>query len=162
MKTLIIYDSWHSNTATIANAVAAGCGRGVTVQKVHEETDLSAKAFDLLIIGSPTHGGTSTPLIQALLKKLSPAQLADAYVAAFDTRVGMRWVKMIGFASKRILRELEKAGGMPIAGPEGFYVEGTEGPLREGEIEHAEQWGANVYAAAKYRLEHPAKAARTA
>ena len=30
--------------------------------------------------------------------------------------------------------------------PEGFYVEGKEGPLKQGELERAKEWGADVVA----------------
>jgi hypothetical protein len=49
-------------------------------------------------------------------------------------------VKTGGYAAKRIANQLKRAGGSLIAPPEGFYVEDTEGPLKDGELERAANW----------------------
>jgi hypothetical protein len=51
-----------------------------------------------------------------------------------------------GYAAKHIARRLEKAGGSLIVAPEGFYVEGTEGPLKDGEVERAGTWAKRLLA----------------
>ena len=69
-------------------------------------------------------------------------------VAAFDTRVptGGRNVllralmHLIGYAAPRINRTLKAKGGHVVGDPEGFIVEGKEGPLRAGEEARAEAW----------------------
>jgi len=43
----------------------------------------------------------------------------------------------IVFDTKPISDKLTKKGGVLAASPEGFYVKGTEGPLKEGELERA-------------------------
>ena len=57
--------------------------------------------------------------------------------AAFDTRVGMF---IHGDAAKKITQALKAGGADIIAEPMPFYVKGSEGPLRDGEIEKAESW----------------------
>ena len=91
--------------------------------------------FDLVIAGSPTHGGFPTPGIDGLLKAL-PA-LAGVRVAAFDTRTKRT---VFGYAAPRIAKRLEKSGGKLVALPEGFWVLGMKAPLKEGELELAAGW----------------------
>ena len=71
-------------------------------------------------------------------------------VAAFDTRIStgdiksgfLRYlVNLFGYAAEPLARKLKRKGGELIADPEGFIVNGTKGPLKEGEIERAEKWG---------------------
>ena len=97
------------------------------------------KGFDLLIVGSPTHGGFPTEGIAGLLKA-SPA-LEGMNVAVFDTRA--KW-SLFGYAAPRIARSLERNGGKLLAPPEGFVVLGTKGPLKEGELERAAAWAQQI------------------
>ena len=104
-----------------------------------EVTPADLKRFDLLIAGSPTHGGFPTPGIDGLLKAL-PA-LAGAKVAAFGTRTKRT---VFGYAAPRIAKRLEKSGGKLVAPPERFLVLGMEGPLKEGELERAAGWANGI------------------
>ena len=70
-------------------------------------------------------------------------------VAAFDTRISQKWVGIFGYAAGKIARNLKKKGGNLIALPEGFFVEGTQGPLKEGELERAAGWASALVETAK-------------
>ena len=59
--------------------------------------------------------------------------------AAFDTRLPSA---LAGGAARPIARQLHRHGYQLAAKPEGFIVTGTEGPLREGELNRARAWGA--------------------
>ena len=133
MKALVVYDSTHGHTEKIARAI--GEAVGAQVLRAGNANPAGLKGFDLLIVGSPTHGGFPTPAIDGLLKAL-PA-LEDLNVAAFDTRTKRT---IFGYAAPRIARSLEKRGGKLVAPPEGFFVLGLEGPLKEGELERAAGW----------------------
>ena len=50
-------------------------------------------------------------------------------------------------ATSTIDRSLRKAGFRTITKAEKFVVTGTYGPLREGELERARAWGADLWAA---------------
>ena len=39
---------------------------------------------------------------------------------------------------------LRKKRGEPVVQPEGFFVEGTEGPLKNGELERAADWARRI------------------
>ena len=61
--------------------------------------------------------------------------------AAFDTRLGSH---LAGGASHGIARRLRHHGYELVAPPQGFVVEGTEGPLSKGERARAQAWGASL------------------
>jgi flavodoxin I len=74
-------------------------------------------------------------------------------VAAFDTRIAVEdvkngfltfMVKIFGYAAKPIADGLKKTGGVLVVVPEGFFVKGSEGPLRDGELERAASWASQV------------------
>jgi flavodoxin len=64
MKTVILYDSWFSNTELIAKAVAQELGDQALLCKVDFATHLEFEDIDLLIVGSPTHAGVEAPALQ--------------------------------------------------------------------------------------------------
>jgi flavodoxin I len=51
---------------------------------------------------------------------------------------------VFGYAAGRIARNLKGKGGTLVASPEGFFVTGTKGPLREGELERAAGWAKGI------------------
>jgi flavodoxin len=138
VKALVIYDSTYGHTAQIAQAI--GEAAGAEVVRPGEVAPAGLAGFDLLIVGSPTHGGWPTEQIRDLLQA-SPA-LEGISVAAFDTRTDTIWNRILpfGYAAPRIARLLEGSGGKLVAPPEGFVVLGVKGPLRDGELERAVGW----------------------
>ena len=75
MKTLIVYDSLYKNTEKIAKAIGIALGRGTRVSSVTEVNTDYVKSIELLIVGSPTHGGRPTPAIEEFLSKIPPHSL---------------------------------------------------------------------------------------
>ncbi|NIN68010.1 MAG: flavodoxin [Anaerolineae bacterium] len=144
MKTLVVYDSVHGNTGSIAKAIGEAITGEVEVLPVGEVNTSQLTAFDLLIVGSPTYGGRPTEAMRDFLDKVRESGLKGTNVAAFDTRLTARWVRIIGFAAGRIAGRLKKDGGTLVVSPEGFFVEGTEGPLKEGELERAAAWAKKI------------------
>jgi flavodoxin len=140
MKILVVYDSLHGNTEKIAKAIGAALAGEVKVLRVGEVDPSELKALDLLIVGSPTHGGRPSPAMREFLDKVQKPALEGTNVAAFDTRLSTRWVGIFGYAAGRIAKSLKEKGGNLLLSPEAFYVEGTEGPLKEGEVERAAAW----------------------
>jgi flavodoxin len=144
MNALVVYDSLYGNTERIARAIGdALADRAGDKARVVRPGGVDAddvEAVDLLIVGSPTHGGQATEAIQGLLTRLEGTLPAGTRVAAFDTRLATRLVAIFGYAAGRIGRALEEAGGTLVAPPEGFVVKGKEGPLRDGELERAADW----------------------
>jgi len=134
MKALVVYDSIYGNTEKIAQAI------GGQVLRAGEVNPADLKGFDLLIVGSPTHGGRPTEGVHGLLE--SSLALEGVNVAAFDTKTVSKWNRLLrfGYAAPRIARSLERKGGNLLAPPEGFAVLGIKGPLKDGELERAANW----------------------
>jgi flavodoxin len=152
MKTLIVYDSVFGNTEQIAREI----GQAVSAQGPVELIRASQMTTDhlmgatLLVVGSPTRGFRPTEAVVKCLAGISNGQLQGIQVAAFDTRIGVKeinnlvlnvLVKLFGYAAQPIANALVKKGGTLISPPEGFFVKGTEGPLKEGERKRAGEWG---------------------
>jgi flavodoxin len=144
LKTLIVYDSVHGNTEKIARAIGDAISGEVEVHHVGEVSSSELSTFDLLIVGSPTHGGRPMQAIQDFLNEAPATALNGKKVASFDTRIPRRWVRIFGYAAGRISDRLKRKGGTLIVPPEGFFVEGTKGPLREGEEERAAGWAKEI------------------
>jgi flavodoxin len=152
MKAFVIYDSVFGNTRQIAEAIGKvlAAGAEVEVFQISEAMPERLKGLDFLVIGSPTRGFRPTPAIVKLLKDLSDNSLRGIKVAAFDTRVKLSDIKSGffrfivdkgGYAASTIAKQLQKKGGSLVLPPEGFFVSGEEGPLKDGELERAEKWG---------------------
>jgi len=56
------------------------------------------------------------------------------------------FVRLFGYAAKSIAGTLKKKAGELVVPPEGFFVGGTEGPLKEGELERAADWAKQIEA----------------
>jgi flavodoxin I len=149
MKTLVIYDSLYGNTEKIAKAIGDAVGGEVSVQSVGEAKASELSPVDLLFVGSPTHGGRASPATREFLDKVQPPDLEGIKVAAFDSRLTNKWARIFGFAAGRIAKSLKKKGGTLIGSPEAFYVEGSEGPLKEGELERAAAWARQIVEGAR-------------
>ena len=159
MKALTIYDSFFGNTEQIAQAIgnALGNQEDVEILRVGNVKPEQLTGLTLLIVGSPTRGFRPTPAISNLLKRIPRNGLDGVKVAAFDTRFSMDeiessvfilriLVNVFGYAAKPISDRLKKKGGELIIPPEGFFVKGTEGPLKEGELERAADWAKQIMA----------------
>jgi len=82
--------------------------------------------------------------MRELLDKVQGSALTGTKVAAFDTRLDKRWVGVFGFAAGRLAKSVKEKGGTLLGSPEGFFVEKTEGPLKEGELERAAAWAKEI------------------
>lgn len=156
MKTLVVYDSVFGNTEKIARAVAESAG--VEAVKVDAAGVKALQDVNLLIVGSPTRKFRPTPAISRFVKGLPGKALQGVSVAAFDTRMIVEeinnafltfMVSIFGYAAKPIADAMARKGGTPVLEPEGFFVKGSEGPLKDGELERAAAWGKDVLRAAK-------------
>ncbi|MFO7191440.1 MAG: flavodoxin, partial [Thermocrispum agreste] len=59
--------------------------------------------------------------------------------ATFDTKISRP--RLPGSAARGAARALRRAGCRLVARPETFYVEAKAGPLLDGEIDRAKEWG---------------------
>ena len=151
MRALVVYDSFFGNTEKIALAIGEALAQHgeVSTVRVSELPAGALSGVDLLVVGSPTRAFSASPLTKGFLKELPGGGLQGVRVAAFDTRVSLEdtnsgflrfMVKLFGYAAKPISDRLVRKGGKLASRPEGFFVGGTEGPLKEGELERAAAW----------------------
>ncbi len=156
MKALVIYDSQFGNTKKIAQAIAEGLSSEGEVEARHIG-DIQAdelRGLGVLILGSPTQRFRPTEGTKDFVKAIERDILSNTRVAAFDTRLTKEeiektgilafFVRIFGYAAKPISDRLVKKGGVLILPPEGFYVDGIEGPLLEGELDRARSWGEEI------------------
>jgi hypothetical protein len=157
MKAFVVYESLWGNTAAIARAIAEGLGPdAVALVTDAAGPEIIAKA-DLIVagapvlgfalptdqmrdsvarteVGAPTPPDLSHPSLRSWLESLPPGH---GQGAAFETRI---WWSPRG-ATGDIERGLERAGYHRAAKGQKFVVSDKYGPLREGELERARQWG---------------------
>jgi flavodoxin len=151
MNILVVYDSVFGNTEKIAQTIAAALGAQAV--PVSQATTEQVRNLDLLVVGSPTRGFRPTEGISKMLNGLPKNHLAGVRVAAFDTRIvletiGSKPLRFLvdkgGYAASTIAKALEKKGGVLAASPEGFFVTGEQGPLKDGELERATDWAGHL------------------
>jgi flavodoxin I len=140
MKTLVVYDSLYGNTKMIAQTIGEALSGEVEVLHVSETKASGLQAYELLVVGAPTHGAKPSPDVQAFLDQIQARALEGVKVAGFDTRMTNRLILLFGTAAPKIAKALQEKGGTLVGKPEGFYVQGGKGPLKEGEVERAAAW----------------------
>jgi len=143
MKSMVVYDSVSGNTKQIAEAIARGLGGDAKVYRSDVVDGTALKKVELLVIGSPTYGGKPTEAVALLMERIILTLPAGIKVAAFDTRLKSRFVRIFGFAADRIAASFRQKGAQ-VVGAEGFFVRGRTGPLEDGEWERASSWGTQL------------------
>ncbi len=148
MKVIIIFDSVYGNTKQIAQTIRE------VYQNHHEVVLTKATAFEnhnladanMIIIGTPTHGGWYTEEIKKIIDK-NGSSFEKIAVATFDTSTPIKnqgffvnnITKLFGRAAPRLAKRMEKEGAI-IIDSKSFIVMGKKGPVREGEISSAKAW----------------------
>ena len=159
MRALVVFESMFGNTERVARAVAEGLTpyADAEVVEVGVAPARSGADVDLVVVGGPTHAfGMSRERTRADAARQAGGPLVSDGVgvrewlsalpassgvpaAAFDTRVNVRGFP--GSAGRAAARRLRRAGYRLIAAPASFYVEGTPGPLADGELDRARRFG---------------------
>lgn len=147
MKTLVVYDSVFGNTKKVAQAI--GDALGAQTLHVGDVKPEHLTGLDALVVGSPTRAFSPTPAAKKWLQSLASQSLNGIKVAAFDTRMNVQEInsgiltaltKVFGYAAEPMAARLVKKGGTQAMPAAGFFVEGSEGPLKDGELERAATW----------------------
>jgi flavodoxin-like protein len=158
-RALVVYESMFGNTETIARAVGAGLATSmhVDVRDVCECAAELTREEDLIVAGGPTHafsmsrpstraeavkqGAAADRCRRGLREWLEALDKGDhqAPIATFDTRVE-KVRRLPGSAARKALR-VGRAHGFRTLGSVSFYVADTAGPLINGEVERARDWG---------------------
>lgn len=169
MNAHVVYESMYGNTHRIAEAIAEGLqdlGQ-VVVGPTVDATPDTLTDVDLLVVGGPTHmhGMSNTASRRAAMETAEKSEAVRAdpdatveglrawfrdipkakgrFGAAFDTRIEGPAI-VTGSAAKGIAKLLRRHRFDPLGEPTSFLVEDSEGPLKEGELERARRWGADL------------------
>jgi hypothetical protein len=157
MTAVVVYESHWGNTAAVAEAIAEGLGAGARALDTDAANRSILAGADLLVAGAPViafglaresarsqlagdikaprPADVSHPLLRTWLDGLPGA---SGWAAAFETRI---WWTPRG-ATGTIESKLTRAGYQRLAKAERFIVAGAYGPLRDGELQRARDWGA--------------------
>lgn len=160
MRALVVYESMFGNTEQVARQVADGLAgyAQVELREVSEAPAQPDEQLDLVVLGGPTHafsmsrestrqdarrqGATHGEVYTGLREWLDglPPGSHHPMVAAFDTRV-TKVRRIPGSAARRATKVADHLGYRVAEKPESFFVEDTDGPLAQGELERARAWG---------------------
>ncbi|WP_215144021.1 flavodoxin family protein [Exiguobacterium qingdaonense] len=149
MNILIIFDSLYGHTEKIAHVMQEELSKDHEARMEHVlNIGLGDLAHvDLVIIGSPTNGGSEMEDIKLFLKKISDNALRGKRTAAFDTSVVKenrnpiigKIIDWFGHAVNRVEGEMIEKGATDVK-KESFFVDGETEMLKEGELERARVW----------------------
>jgi len=161
MRSLVVYESWFGNTRRIAEEIAASLAHEERVDLVSVDGPLPLlEHMDLLVVGAPTHihGLSSKRSREGALTQGAHGEpgigvrgwidaLPDGAwgprAAVFDTRAN-KPVLLVGSAARGMAHRLRRRGYTLATEPESFFVHGTPGPLEEGELDRAAEWGTGL------------------
>jgi hypothetical protein len=163
MHALVVYESMWGNTEQVARAIADGIAETcqVEVVDVGEAPAEPGAAVSLLVAGGPTHAfSMSRPATRAEAHHRGATHGSDAIgirewlddlpktnhaqtVATFDTK-SSRVKRLPGSAAKKAAKVAGRHGYERADHAQSFLVADTEGPLLDGELERATQWGRHL------------------
>ncbi len=158
MRSLVVYESWFGNTRRVAREVADALAVEGEVDVLSvDDPPPPLDGIDVIVLGAPTHvhglssgrsreaaleqgaqGGRPGIGVRGWIDRLPDG--CDAKIAVFDTRA-QKPAWLVGSAAHGMARRLRRHGYGLVVEPESFFVEGTPGPLEEGELERAKEWG---------------------
>lgn len=154
-KVIVVYESKYGNTKRVAEAIIEGMKGIPSIEaNLRERRDVNRKellSYDGILIGSPNHIGSATHGIWSFIGKLGKLKLEGKLVAVFDTYRGVydrAKAPQFQAAVKKMEKHLgEKAPAMKLVTPGLFImVQGKEGPITEGELPKAKEFGAKFAA----------------
>jgi hypothetical protein len=165
LKAVVVYESHWGNTAEIARAIAEGLGPEAIAMTTDQATGETTRDAGLIVVGAPVIGfSLATDAMRDSIRKNpggapSPPELSHPSLrswlaalpkrpgrfAAFETRIA--WSP--GGAAGTIAKGLLRAGLTAAADSMRFFVKGKFGPLKDGEVERARRWGAELARASR-------------
>lgn len=144
MKTLVLYDSKYGNTQQVAQEIADHLHGNVNIKLVSECEPEEISDYQLVIMGSPTHGAHASEPFQTFFKELNGKDVQGVSFGVFDTRLTWLFLRPFGYAAPRMAERIRSLEGKIIGKPAGFVVSGGEGPLKTGEMDRAREWALDL------------------
>jgi len=143
MQGIVVYQSKWGNCRQIAEAISRGlveAGQDVEVIPVASAGSPDPQ-LDFIVVGGPTRAARVYGPIKRLAKGKIKEGWAGKRFATFSTGATLYAKKPNTQASERIYELLQTNGLVPLAPPFKAGVTNMHGPLKEGEIERAEEFG---------------------
>jgi len=143
MKVLIVYDTLHGNTKTVAEQIGEGLksveGNTVSVENMKEVDIEKDESFDLILIGSPNHAKSHTKTVKKFIGDLSNASLKGNSFAVFDTYMGKDFeiasTKMEEQITEVLPNMKKMSSGLSIK------VGGMKGPIIDEDLPKCKEFG---------------------
>jgi hypothetical protein len=165
-RALVVHESFFGDARAVAQAIAAGIAPHLPVEVV-AAADAPAELDPdvcLLVVGGPNHrtgmptratrqyamdvSGTEMDVpVTGLHEWLDAVRLpvGPLAAAAFDTRLEHPWIlSHLDHAARTEERLLLRDGAVLVAPAEHFRVTTGAGPLVDGEVERAQEWGTTL------------------
>ena len=143
MKGIVVFDTSYGNTKTIAQAISETLkesGIEVDAFYVKDVKKLSAKDYNLLVLGSPTKFGTMSFAVKRFLGKVKKEEWMNKPFATFDTENPENIERKEGSAAEKIAEKLKEKQMNQLLPVLKAVVLGWKGPLQEGEIERTKEY----------------------
>ena len=148
-KAIVVYESKYGNTKIVAEMIVKGINQVTGMEAVLTEVndvDLTKiNESDVILVGPPNHLGKSTIGIKKFIDKLGKLNLENKRGAVFDTYIGS-WTQDFEKVVKKMEKQIsEKVLGMTLMAPGlSIKVDGTKGPITDGELPKCEKFGVRI------------------
>ncbi|NIO36863.1 hypothetical protein GTO27_04070 [Candidatus Bathyarchaeota archaeon] len=147
VKVYVVYDTKYGNTKLVAEKIVEGMKEvreiETVVVNVGEANPENVTDYDAILIGSPNHYGGPTKGIREFIDELGQLSLDGKFVVFFDTYLGKGFFEK---AVKRMERSTnERVPGLKQMAPGlSIRVDGTKGPVADGELSKCSEFGQRI------------------
>jgi flavorubredoxin len=157
LRAVVVTESCFGNTSQVAEAIIEGLrSGGATVEALSADAAPPTLSADLVLVGAPTHNmglpssasrgqatqkGAGAPS-SGVREWIDRVDSISGRVIAFSTTTGGMFA---GSASKAIVKSFKRHKIQAERGVD-FTVVGTPGPLADGELTRAREWGRTLQA----------------
>jgi flavodoxin I len=144
-RAIVVYYTVYGNTEKAAEAVRDGlasAGIDVECKRIQDTKPDDLKAFDMIVIGTPTQMEDVPEDVRKFMESLKPVDLRGKQGAAFDTRYEDEPIGGLSMLEKYMKSYGMKiaSSGLPVLLPSGA----GEGPLIENELSKCNEFGKSI------------------
>jgi menaquinone-dependent protoporphyrinogen IX oxidase len=150
VKVFVAYDSKYGNTKIVAKQIAVGLnsvdGVEAEIGYVKEVEPQKIAIYNALVLGAPNHMGKPSRTFTKFMDTLADVKLEARWVAAFDTyfQRERNFEKAMQKIENQVTKKLPNlklaAHGLSVK------VTGINGPIADGELPKAEEFGKAIAA----------------
>lgn len=146
MKGTVVYYSKWGNCEQVARAICRGLEESGQEVTLAEAKSVEGPGGDLefLVVGSPTRVGKMAGPVRKFIKREISGTWSGKPFASFGTGMESRREKGKTQSAEDINLALTEKGLRPVAGPFQAAVGGMKGPLTEGDLDRAFEFGKKV------------------